>query len=186
LRYFLTTEENTHISADKSLIETGVENFQTLYLMASEVTESKKDEGENDVGSTNLEAYPELPLGLQGTILPSLWAQLSFSIRKPSLISTVGLIFELGVPPISIGLQSKDYHPTIDLTDLNINKVISINHAEINFSDGEFSLMTLTTTNDTFLNSIKLRPNEELVLKNGDTILFGQGGVKLVFYLPQK
>jgi len=183
VRFSLTTEENIPLDSSKTLSEMGIDNFQTLYLTISEDIQHKEDRIDN-IGTTIPKANPELPVGLKGIMPQSLWAQISLSINKPSLVSSLGLIFELGVSPTLIGRYSKGYPPDIDLTEIDINKTTSVRHAEIIFIEEKYFIIAIDEKNDTFLNNIKLKPNEKFAINDGDTILFGLDGVKLVFCLP--
>jgi hypothetical protein len=192
LHYSLRTEEDELLIEEKTLAEAGIENFQTLWLTIiadksgnEVVNDSEETKNVNRDTLINDKVIPavELPKGLRGIMSPSLWSQLP--IEKPSLVSPSGLIFDLGDPPILIGRYSKDCSPSIDLTELDCGAVSSRKHVEISGGDDKFTLKALKTTNGTFLNGVKLNPEETIPLKDGDSIMFGIGGVRLIFCLPK-
>ena len=192
LHYSLKTEEDELLSEEKTLSEAGIENFQTLWLTVledkaegEEVSDSEKTSVMKKDTPTDGKGLPkaELPRGLQGVMSPMLWSQLP--IENPSLVSPSGLIFELGDPPILIGRYSKDCSPSIDLTELDSGSVSSRRHAEISVAKGKYIIKALKTTNGSFVNGVKLNPEETIALKDGDSIMFGLGGLKLIFCLPK-
>jgi hypothetical protein len=141
LHYALRTEEEELLDESRSLKDAGIENFQTLWLAT--VTD-KADDGSNnseaiiheDKNPPHIKESPapsKLPNGLQGEMSPLFWSQLP--IEHPSLVSSTGIIFELGLPPITIGRFSKDFNPSIDLTELDRNMISSRRHAEINIAN---------------------------------------------------
>jgi hypothetical protein len=193
LKYALRTEVEELLDEGRSLREVGIENFQTLWLAT---VIGNPNEGlnnpENKINNkeTTLSLIKEsptpskLPNGLQGEMSTLFWAQVP--IEHPSLVSPTGIIFELGSPPITIGRFSKDFTPSIDLTELDKNMISSRRHAEINIANGKYILKALKTTNGLYVNGVKLDAYDTTVLRDGDTIRFGQGEVKLVFCMPKK
>ena len=191
LHYALRTEEEELLDESRSLMDKGIENFQTLWLAT--VT-GKANEGsnnpelklnkDNNPSPIKESATPsKLPNGLQGEMSPLFWSQLP--IEHPSLVSPTGIIFELGAPPITIGRFSKEFTPSIDLTELDRNMISSRRHAEINVANGKYTVKALQTTNGLFVNGVKLAAYDSLALRDGDSIRFGQGDVKLIFCLPK-
>lgn len=65
--------------------------------------------------------------------------------------------------------------PTIDLTPYNANLLgVSRQHAVITRSATGYTLEDLNSTNGTWLNEVKLTPNQSYDLRNGDLLRFGQ------------
>ena len=194
LRYALKTEEDELLVEQKTLAEAGIEDFQKLWLtiLVDKTNGEKNADSQKNIvmpRTSSLDAkgaqiQPELPRGLRGIMSAALWSQLP--IENPSLVSSSGLIFELGDPPIVIGRYSKDCSPTIDLTELDTEAISSRPHVEINVHGEKYVLRALKTKNGTFVNNIKLDPNGTVMLKDGDTIMFGIDGVKLVFCMPKR
>jgi len=195
LQYGLITEKDVLLAEEDTLRDTGIENFETLYLCVLENPKKKsegeangekenKTEGSKPENDTAALVVPDLPIELKGMISPILWAQLS--VEEPSLISPSGLIFVLNKNRTVIGRISKNIQiqPDIDLTELDVKQISSRPHAEITCSDGHFILQALRTTNGTFVNGMKLQPEQSWKLRDGDVIQFGFRGVKLIFRAP--
>jgi len=195
LQYGLMTEKEALLTEEDTLKDAGVENFETLYLCVLEDSGKQSgieggDKGEKQIENTNPEKktaaleMPDLPVELKGLISPILWAQLL--IEQPSLISPSGLIFVLNESQTLIGRKSNESQPDIDLTELDTNLIASRKHAEITYSDGYFTLRALRTTNGTFVNGVRLQPDQLWTIRDGDVIQFGSRGVQLIFRLPHK
>lgn len=76
---------------------------------------------------------------------------------------------------------TKNVFNDIDLSDLDVKKVISRRHASIRCQNGEYLLCDLESRNGTFLNGERILPTNPRTLNSGDIIEFGAGGVKLTF-----
>jgi serine/threonine protein kinase len=61
----------------------------------------------------------------------------------------------------------------IDLTNFDLNRIISRHHAFLEFYNGDFYLVDDNSHNGTWLNGRKLNPGERNQLVQGDTIKFG-------------
>jgi hypothetical protein len=68
----------------------------------------------------------------------------------------------------------------VDLSSRDGGKIISRRHAEIGFKDGYF-LHDLGSVNGTWLNGQRLIPNQQYALSDGDEIVFGRKGIRVVF-----
>jgi eukaryotic-like serine/threonine-protein kinase len=76
---------------------------------------------------------------------------------------------------------SKNIHNDIDLSELDIKKIISRRHAAIRHENDEFMLYDLDSRNGTFINGERMSSSQPQKLTSGDVIQFGSGGVKLTF-----
>jgi len=99
-----------------------------------------------------------------------------------TLMTENGKSFPLAAEATVLGRNSstKNIQNDIDLSDLDVKKIISRRHASIRSQDGEYLLYDLDSRNGTFLNGERLS-SEPRRLKSGDVIEFGSGGVKLSF-----
>ena len=71
--------------------------------------------------------------------------------------------------------------------DLKIpNQFVSRRHFQVRFDTDVFYLSDLGSTNGTYLNGVKLVPNEEHVLRDGDRVGLGVDKVLLIFSEPVK
>ena len=74
-----------------------------------------------------------------------------------------------------------------DAVDLKIpNQFVSRRHFQVRFDTDVFYLSDLGSTNGTYLNGVKLAPNEEHVLRDGDRVGLGVDKVLLIFSEPVK
>jgi serine/threonine protein kinase len=99
------------------------------------------------------------------------------------LVSENKDVYPIKISSFTIGRITQVAKTTVDLdlTLLDIKKVVSRRHAELDYHSGQFMITDLGSTNGTFVNSQKLAPNVPLVLKSGDIIELGKNGVKLTF-----
>lgn len=96
-----------------------------------------------------------------------------------------GYIFFLGPSLVGIGRPKQGYKPDIDLSEIDIAKVSSRPHAEIEKKGAKYLLRTLKAKNGMFVNDAELSQNETRVLEDGDVLQFGFQGAKLSFRLPE-
>lgn len=109
-------------------------------------------------------------------------------VEQPCLIYDAddqGFIFVLGNAVSSIGRPKGDYKPNIDLSEIDLEKVSSRPHAEIEKKGNTYILRALKTTNEMFVNGAEIASDETRALKDKDVLQFGFQGVKLVFRLPK-
>ncbi len=101
----------------------------------------------------------------------------------PLLMTENGASFPLTSDRFIIGRNSstKNILNDIDLTPYDTKKIISRRHAMIQRKGNEFLLYDLNSRNGTFVNGKRISPREPYVLKGGDVLEFGDGGVKLIF-----
>jgi len=101
----------------------------------------------------------------------------------PLLLTENGASFPLISDKSVIGRNSstKNILNDIDLTRYDTKKIISRRHAMIERKGNQFLLYDLNSRNGTFVNGKRISPREPYVLKAGDTVEFGDGGVKLIF-----
>jgi pSer/pThr/pTyr-binding forkhead associated (FHA) protein len=94
-----------------------------------------------------------------------------------------GKAFPLASEKVVLGRNSasKNIQNDIDLTDLDTKKIISRRHAMVACEEGRHVLYDLNSRNGTYLNGIRIPSDQSQLLKAGDVIEFGQGGVKLTF-----
>jgi hypothetical protein len=111
-----------------------------------------------------------------------------FKVEHPCLLfdhEDQAYIFILGNPLSSIGRPKGNYKPDIDLSEIDIDRISSRPHAEIEKKDSSYILRALKTTNEMFVNGAEMDFNETRVLEDNDVLQFGFQGVKLVFRLPK-
>lgn len=191
LRYLVRTESGRILADSETLLDAGIENSDVLWITLGEGVDPR-EKSELFVRST--EFGPEVgpvsgfapvaatnpsPKDRRGTLAPP--RSVRFTIQEPSLISSQGLIFILGNPPIIIGRSSREHQPDIDLTDIDTEIVSSRKHAEVHSEEDRLVLIAKQTTNGTFVNGVELLPEEKHTLEDGDTIQFGFEGVELTF-----
>jgi uncharacterized ubiquitin-like protein YukD len=191
LRYLVRTESGRIIADSETLLDAGIENSDVLWITLEEdggpeeETESyvRRPELGPKVGPVSgfapVAATNPSPKDRRGTLAPP--RSVHFTIQEPSLISSQGLIFVLGNPPLIIGRSSGEHQPDIDLTEIDTEIVSSREHAEIHLEEDHHVLISKQTTNGTFVNGVELLPGEKHALENGDTIQFGFEGVELTF-----
>jgi hypothetical protein len=72
-----------------------------------------------------------------------------------------------------------------DAVDIKLeNRFVSRRHFQVRFESDVFYISDLGSTNGTYLNGSKLRPNEEQIIRNRDKIGLGVDEVVLVFSGP--
>jgi pSer/pThr/pTyr-binding forkhead associated (FHA) protein len=95
-------------------------------------------------------------------------------MARPFLWFQINLLLEETVQPKTLSID-------IDLTRYDTQKIVSRRHAMIQRKGDEFWLYDLNSRNGTFVNGKRLSPREAHILKMGDVVEFGNGGVKLTF-----
>lgn len=105
------------------------------------------------------------------------------SVGMASLLAENGTSFPISEKMIVLGRNSaaKNIQNDIDLSELDVKKIISRRHAMIQRMNNEFILNDLDSRNGTFVNGQRLSPSSPHKLVSGDVIEFGTGGVKLTF-----
>lgn len=100
-----------------------------------------------------------------------------------TLLAENGIAFPVVEETIVIGRNSstKKIQNDIDLSSLDVKKIISRRHAKIQRSSNEIVLYDLESRNGTYLNGTRLLSKKPYILTSGDVIEFGSGGVKLTF-----
>jgi serine/threonine protein kinase len=103
--------------------------------------------------------------------------------RQPMLLSERGDRFLLSLKKNSLGRNTggKNIINDIDLTSLDVKKIVSRLHARILVENNEFYLQDLNSHNGTFVDGERIAPDQPRKLKSGDVIEFGSKGVKLKF-----
>lgn len=101
----------------------------------------------------------------------------------PVFLAENGASFPLTSDKSVIGRNSstKNIVNDIDLTRYDTKKIISRRHAMIQRKNNQFLLYDLNSRNGTFVNGKRISSREPYVLKPGDVVEFGLGGVKLTF-----
>lgn len=99
-----------------------------------------------------------------------------------------GQVFPLNRDICTIGRQGeqKKVVTDIDVTALDTGKLASRRHALVQLCDGTFTISDLGSTNGTYINGEKIKPQEPHVLKAGDVIELGKYGVRFTFLVEVK
>jgi serine/threonine protein kinase len=80
-----------------------------------------------------------------------------------------------GQSELTIGRAYKDKVPNVDLSPYGGSKAgVSRQHSRLIHQDDEWFIEDLGSTNGTFVNGVKLKPQQRVVLKNDDQIRCGQ------------
>lgn len=105
------------------------------------------------------------------------------SIGIASLLAETGKSFALTDGMVVLGRNSatKNIQNDIDLSELDVKKIISRRHAMIKHQNNEYILSDLGSRNGTFINGQRLSHSQSHTLTSGDVIEFGSGGLKLTF-----
>ena len=100
-----------------------------------------------------------------------------------SLIAENGKSFPVAEETVVLGRNSstKNIMNDLDLSDLDIKKIVSRRHAMIQRKGDDFILHDLESRNGTFVNGERLSSSQPHILVSGDVIEFGSGGAKLTF-----
>ena len=100
-----------------------------------------------------------------------------------TLFAENGKSFPLVSAKMVIGRDSfrKGIVNDIDLTDLDVTKIVSRRHAMIQRQNDTYVLHDLNSTNGVLVNGERISPRLPHVLKVEDVVEFGTGGVKLTF-----
>lgn len=155
--HYQLRSEDAVLGMDDTLVSAGIENFQVLWIDP-----------------------PEEGQGESATQFRSLWQQVP--VDGPSLVSAAGWVFVLGQPPQLIGRYDEGQPVDVDLTHLEGDTFVSSRrHAELLKEGNQYTLRPFKTTNGTLVNGARLEPGVAHVLKEGDRITFGFGGVELFF-----
>ena len=101
----------------------------------------------------------------------------------PSFIAENGKTFALSSEKIVLGRNSTTNNIVndIDLTHFDTKKTISRRHAMVQRKNDQFLLYDLSSRNGTFVNGERISSREPYVLKPGDVVEFGIGGIKFIF-----
>jgi serine/threonine protein kinase len=104
-------------------------------------------------------------------------------LGEPMLLGESGDQYLLTMKKSTIGRNSgaKNIVNDIDLSYVDVKKIVSRCHAMVQVEDNEYYLHDLNSHNGTFLNGERIAPNQPRKLKTGDLIEFGSEGVKLKF-----
>jgi hypothetical protein len=106
------------------------------------------------------------------------------SVQIATLLAENGKSFPLAEELTVLGRNSatKGIENDIDLSELDIKKIISRRHAKIQRENNEFILYDLESRNGTFINGKRMSAAQPHTLVSGDVIEFGSGGTKLTFH----
>lgn len=172
--FTLNTEHNSSLNMKLSLQDQGIENFETVFLVANKLSTSKNSDSvsQRKVNSDH-KSSPNILLDYVDN-----------AISHPALLSNAGYIFELDTFPALIGRKSDDFIPSVDLTEIDKNMLSSRKHAQIFMENKTHIIQPFHTTNGTFINNVQIPPDEMHPLVEGDLIQFGFRGVVLTFKLP--
>lgn len=100
-----------------------------------------------------------------------------------SLLAENGRAYPLSQANVMLGRSStsNSLKNDIDLSELDVKRIISRRHALIKRENNQFILHDLDSRNGTFVNGERLPVNQPHTLVSGDVIQFGTDGVKLTF-----
>lgn len=100
-----------------------------------------------------------------------------------SLVTEEGRRISLNGAYTLIGRKDVKHNilPDLDLTDLDSSKITSRRHACIEFGQKCYVISDLGSSNGTWVNGERLPLKESRTLTDGDEIVFGRNGVKVVF-----
>jgi len=101
------------------------------------------------------------------------------------LVSKGGVEIRLRQSTI-IGRLTPKVHVDVDLSPMDLATVVSRRHTVITHISSQYLIKDLSSHNGTFVNEVRLREAESLVLHDGDEICFGslEKGVRLNFSAP--
>jgi len=102
---------------------------------------------------------------------------------KAYLQAESGQMFALQAAITTIGRKDlkRGLLVDIDLTPLDLGKIISRRHAAIEQKEDQYLLQDQDSANGTWLNGQRLAPQAASPLKDGDQIVFGHNGIEMVF-----
>ncbi len=127
----------------------------------------------------NKQFAPERVVQLTGLYADLIVFQIA-NFEQPLLVKVSGDI-------VSIGRYSPgEKPPTVDLTPFNGSLMgVSRQHAVITKDENGYKVKDLSSTNGTWLNEVKLTPQEPRVLQSGDILRLGQINTSVYFRLAQ-
>jgi hypothetical protein len=160
----LETEEGDRLEGEQSLREAGINSSDVLYLMEREQPVFPAGEGR----------APDTAPAADALCLQAIQ-------RRNRWTGPQGLVILFGEGPQTVGRAGKNSAPDIDLSEWDADVIASRKHALLEPSGGGFALRPETTTNGTFLNGVEVPPGESRLLRDGDRVQFGFGGLELVF-----
>lgn len=107
--------------------------------------------------------------------------QTASSQKSGYLLGPRGIQFQL-YPQNKIGRSSHSLEQDIDLTSLDLNSVVSRNHAVIIYRASQYWINDLGSKNGTFVNGRRIHA-QPVALRSNDVLHFGSSnrGVKLIF-----
>lgn len=106
-----------------------------------------------------------------------------YAWRKAYLISERGDQFWLKENLSTIGRSIPDQPADIDLTTLDIHKLVSRQHARIKHNHNQYAIKDLNSRNGVLVNGNPLPPGEYQLLQEGDLIYFGgERGIQVTFH----
>jgi serine/threonine-protein kinase len=176
----LPSASNPEISFDleqvilKSLAKRRSDRFASVKEMVDAFVEAWKAQGNVSTRpKVSLPSEPELPT----LNMPHSALILAY------LISDNGQSYPIKMSTFTLGRTSPatKVFVDLDLTALDVNKVVSRRHAIIEHRMDVFTVADLGSTNGTFLNGKKLAAHVPAPIKAGDVVELGQNGVKLTF-----
>jgi pSer/pThr/pTyr-binding forkhead associated (FHA) protein len=105
------------------------------------------------------------------------------TVRRAVLSGPEGVSFPLAAEKVVLGRNSATgaVHNDIDLSSLDVRKIVSRRHAMVERRGDEYTISDLGSRNGTFLNGERLPAHQPRPLASGDVIEFGTGGVELTF-----
>lgn len=124
-------------------------------------------------------------LVLNGSII-KLMVEIDSHPYKGYLIANDGFQYKLRESNI-VGRLTMDNHVDIDISNLDVNKVVSRNHANISIINKTFFIKDNKSRNGVFVNGVRIPEGQSIALQHNDLIRFGSEakGVELRFKVNQ-
>jgi serine/threonine protein kinase len=149
------------------------------YATIKDLVEAFREAWQGMDGTVQRPVVP-MPNGVKVTVITA-----SKMLINAFLQTKDGQVFPLDLDLCTIGRQGeqKKVATDIDVTALDTGKLASRCHAMVQLRDETFYISDLGSTNGTYVNGEKIKPQEPRALKAGDVIELGKHGVRFTFLI---
>jgi serine/threonine protein kinase len=149
------------------------------YATIKDLVEAFREAWQGMDGTVQRPVVP-MPNGVEVTVITA-----SKMLINAFLQTKDGQVFPLDLDLCTIGRQGeqKKVATDIDVTALDTGKLASRRHAMVQLRDETFYISDLGSTNGTYVNGEKIKPQEPRALKAGDVIELGKHGVRFTFLI---